>query len=95
MVDGSTASNVDFTKVKQFLANFVNAANISPSESRMGILQYSLPHLASLEMRFASSQVKSDILEKIDHMDYQEGFGRYIGKALEAVESWVRINLLN
>ncbi len=89
MVDGSIANNVNFTKVKQFLVNFVSAANISPSESHLGLLQFSLPYLASLEIGFRSSQVKNDILGRIGNMDYQEGSGRYTGKALEAVESRV------
>ena len=91
MVDGSIANNVNFTKVKQFLVNFVSATNISSTESRLGILQFSLPHLASLELRFGGSQAKSDILETIDYMDYQNGDGRYTGQALQAVDSFVNI----
>jgi hypothetical protein len=87
MVDGSIADNVNFTKVKQFLVNFVGAANIGPTESRMGMLQYS--HLISLEMQFRSSQVKSDILETIEYMPYQNGVGRYTGQALQAIKQWV------
>lgn len=89
MVDGSKVSNANFTKVKQLLANFVNGSNISPSKSRLGILQYSLQYLAELVLRFGNSQVKSDILKEIDYMTYQEGSSRYTGQALNAVESAV------
>lgn len=94
MVDGSIAENVNFAKVKEFLTNFVNGSNVSPSGSRIGLLQFSLPHLASLEIMFQDSQVKSYILEKISSLYYQEGDGRYTGKALEAVDSWVRVNII-
>lgn len=91
MVDSSKVENVDFRKVKQFLANFVNHANINPSQTHIGVLQYSQPHLASLEIRFDNSQRKSDILNKIDYMGYQDGNGRFTGQALQAVEKWVRL----
>ena len=94
MVDGSVADNVDFAKVKEFLTNFIIHSNISPSGSRVGMLQFSLPNLASLEMRFGSSQERSEILETINYMDYMEGAGRHTGQALQAVDSWVGISSL-
>ena len=92
MVDGSKVNNADFTKVKQFLTNFVKDFNISPAKSRLGILQYSFGYLAQVVLRFSSSQAKSDILEDIDYMNYQEGSGRYTGQALQAVENGVCTN---
>ncbi|XP_046857342.1 collagen alpha-6(VI) chain-like isoform X3 [Xenia sp. Carnegie-2017] len=86
MIDGSTARNVSFNKVKQYLVNFVQNANIGYLQSRLGILQFSLPHLASIVATFGGSQEKNNLLNYIDNMQYQQGSGRFTGKALELVE---------
>ncbi|CAH1252946.1 MATN1 [Branchiostoma lanceolatum] len=81
VLDGSgSVTDANFDKMKQFTKNVVNAFDISPTATQVGVVQYSDSN--SLEFNLGDNADKPSTLAAIDNIVYQGG-GTSTGSALE------------
>ncbi|XP_078666507.1 matrilin-2-like [Branchiostoma floridae x Branchiostoma belcheri] len=81
---GSITSN-NFVKVKEFASKLSADLNISPTTTRVGMIQYTED--ASVEFKLAAHTDKASVETAIQSVYYQNGGYNYTGRALEAVRT--------
>ncbi|XP_019617062.1 PREDICTED: von Willebrand factor A domain-containing protein 2-like [Branchiostoma belcheri] len=86
VIDGSgSVGDVDFAKVLQFAEKLVNAFDIGPDLTRVGVVQYS--DYSTLEFNLGAHGDKASTIAAVNNIVYQGG-GTATGEALE----YTRVN---
>ncbi|XP_078663146.1 collagen alpha-6(VI) chain-like [Branchiostoma floridae x Branchiostoma belcheri] len=86
VLDGSASINQNnFEKVKEFASKVSADLPISPTTTRVGMIQYS--SRVSVEFKLAAHTDKASVETAIRRVNYQNGGSTYTGKALEAVRT--------